>query len=142
MTSALHKRLERLEAPLAARVSPPIWRFVHDSYADTAAELERMVAEGEITERDKHRVQCWRWLTKEEAAARGIENPLPPPPKPQPQLPAPLELKLLAPPSSAPVESTTQAKRQLTEDQLRKMQEDRDRPFGRPIRYPKGMATP
>ena len=26
-----------------------------------------MVADGEIAEKDKHRVQLWRWLTREEA---------------------------------------------------------------------------
>ena len=53
------------------------------------------------------------------------------------------ELKLLAPPSSAPVEPTPpQAKRALTEEQMRKMLADRERPFSRPIKYPKGMAMP
>ena len=149
MTSALHKRLERLEALLAARVAPPIWRFVHDPYADTAAELERMVADGEIAEKDQGRVQIWRWLTREEALARGIEEPQPPP-KPQPQLPASPELKLLPAPAEpqqpqAETETETppvQAKRPLTEDQLRKLLEDKERPFGSPIKYPKGMATP
>ena len=150
MTSALQKRLEKLEALLAARVAPPIWRFVHDPYADTAAELERMVANGEIAEKDKHRVQLWHWLTREEADQRGME-PDPPPAKaqPQPQLPAPPELKLLPSPASVeqqsgqrPTPPQVQAKRPLTEDQLRKLLEDRERPFGRPIKYPKGMAIP
>jgi hypothetical protein len=106
MTSALHKRLEKLEALLAARVAPPIWRFVHDPYADIAAELERMVADGEIAEKDKGRVQLWRWLTREEADQRGME-PDPPPakPQPQPQLPAPPELKLLPSPASVEQQS-------------------------------------
>ena len=110
---------------------------------DPAAELERLVSSGEVAERDKGRVKIWRWLTDEEAFARGIVQPEPRNPA-QPQLPAPPELKLLAPPSSAPVERTppVQAKRALTDDQLRKLREDRERPFGRPIRYPKGMGMP
>jgi hypothetical protein len=150
MTSALHKRLEKLETLVAARVAPPIWRFVHDPYADTAAELERMVADGEVAEKDKHRVQLWRWLTREEADQRGMEpDPLPAKLQPQPQLPAPPELKLLPSPASVeqqsgqqPTPPQVQAKRPLTEDQLRKLLEDRERPFGRPIRYPKGMVMP
>ena len=148
MTSQLHKRLERLEALLEARVSAPIWRFVHDPYADTAAELERMVADGEIAEKNKGRVQIWRWLTREEALARGIVHPEPPPPKPAPALPAPPELKLLPAPAPEPQQPPAepppqvQAKRPLTEEQMPKLLEDRNRPFGRPIKYPKGMATP
>ena len=88
MTSALHKRLARLEELLAARVSPPIWKWMPQC-VDAAAELEHMVADGEIAEKDKGRVQIWRWLTREEALARGIVHPEPPPPKPAPALPAP-----------------------------------------------------
>ena len=91
MSSALHKRLQRLEELLAARVAPPIWRW---SFGDTA---EHVVAD--VPERDRHRVQIWRWLTQEEARARGMELP-PDPPAPQPyvppQLPAPPERKLTA----------------------------------------------
>lgn len=156
MTSALHKRLARLEELLAARVSPPIWKWMPQC-VDTAAELDRMVADGEIAERDKGRVKIWRWLTREEALARGIEEPQPPP-KPQPQLPASPERKLLpAPPKPADesyLQSTVEQQPQppkpeepappdhgkrgpLTEDQLRKLLEGRDRPFGRPIKYPR-----
>ena len=144
MTSALHKRLARLEELVAAKVNVPIWRWQMNPDADTAAELDRMVADGEVAEKDRGRVKIWRWMTDAEAAAHGIVHPEPPAPKPQPQLPAPPELKLLAPPSSAPVEPTppVQAKRPLTEEQMRKLLEDRDRPFGRPIKYPRGMAMP
>jgi hypothetical protein len=146
MTSALHKRLQRLEELLAARVAPPIWRWQTDPHADTAAELDRMVADGEVADRDKDRVQVWRWLTREEALAYGIEVP-PDPPKPQPQLPGPPELKLLPAPESAspsgaakkdvPSQPPDPGKRgPLTETQMRRMLEDRDRPFGRPIKYP------
>jgi len=143
MTSALHKRLEKLEALLAARVAPPIFKWMMNCNGDPAAELERLVSSGEVAERDKGRVKIWRWLTDEEALARGIVQPEPRNPA-QPQLPGPPELKLLAPPSSAPVDPTppVQAKRALTDDQLRKLLEDRERPFGRPIKYPKGMAMP
>jgi hypothetical protein len=143
MTSALHKRLEKLEALLAARVAPPIFKWMMDCNGDPAAELERLVSSGEVAERDKGRVKIWRWLTDEEALARGIVQPEPRNPA-QPQLPAPLELKLLAPPSSAPAEPAppVQAKRALTEEQMRKWLDARDRPFGKPIPYPKGMATP
>jgi hypothetical protein len=143
MTSALHKRLQRLEELLAARVAPPIWKWLPRD-VDTAAELERMVVEGEVAERDKHRVQVWRWLTREEALAYGIEVP-PDPPKPQPQLPGPPELKLLPAPESAsgpaekdvPSQPPDQGKRgPLTEEQMRKLLADRERPFGRPIKYP------
>jgi hypothetical protein len=153
MTSQLHKRLERLEALLAARVAPPIWRWQMDPNGDAAAELERMVAEGEIAEKDKGRVQIWRWLTDAEALEQGIVHPEPKPPQ-QSQLPAPPELKLLPAPPKAPdvahpqvkeghVQQPTppevQAKRALTEEQLRKLLEDRERPFGRPIKYPRGI---
>ena len=121
MTSALHKRLQRLEELVAARVAPPIWRWQMDPNGDTAAELDRLVSSGEIAERDKGRRQIWRWLTREEALARGIEEP---PPKPQPQLPAPPEVKLLPAPAApqqppkAPVDTQVtepvfQAKRPL-----------------------------
>ena len=143
MTSALHKRLEKLEALVAARVAPPILKWMMNCNGDPAAELERLVSSGEVAERDKGRVKIWRWLTDEEALARGIVQPEPRNPA-QPQLPGPPELKLLAPPSSAPVDPTppVQAKRALTDDQLRKLLEDRERPFGRPIKYPKGMGMP
>ena len=158
MTSALHKRLAKLEELLAARVAPPIWRFVHG--ADTAAELDRMVADGEIAERDKGRVQVWRWLTLDESIAHGLEIIDTPPghidpathcwvrdDKPTPQLPAPPEVKLLPAPAAPqqPPKATVdtqvtepvfQAKRPLTEEQMRRMLEDRERPFGRPIKYP------
>ena len=68
MRSALHKRLERLEALLAARVSPPIWKW---SFGDT--DDAHLVAD--VPERDRHRVQIWRWLDAEEARARGMELP-------------------------------------------------------------------
>ena len=153
MTSALHKRLARLEELFAARVAPPVWRWMVDCNGDAAAELERLVADGEIAERDKGRVQIWRWLNDVEAAAQGIVHPPAPPPKPRPQLPGPPEMKLLPAPvrspesyqpgtKSAETPPPDPGKRPLTEDQLRKMLENRDRPFGRPIRYPKGMATP
>ena len=110
---------------------------------DPAAELERLVSSGEVAERDKGRVKIWRWLTEEEALARGIVQP-DPPLKPQPKLPGPPELKLL--PALAKEQPQTepplQAKRPLTEEQMRKWLDARDRPFGKPIRYPKGMATP
>ena len=97
MSSALHKRLQRLEELLAARAAPPIWRW---SFGDTA---EHVVAD--VPERDRHRVQIWRWLTQEEARARGMELP-PDPPAPQPyvppQLPAPPERKLLSAPPAPP----------------------------------------
>ena len=143
MTSALHKRLEKLEALLAARVAPPIFKWMMDRNGDPAAELERLVSSGEVAERDKGRVKIWRWLTEEEALARGIVQP-DPPPKPQPQLPGPPELKLLpAPAKEQPqTEPPLQAKRPLTEEQMRKWLDARDRPFGKPIPYPKGMATP
>ena len=143
MTSALHRRLEKLEALVSARVNTPIWRWMMDPNGETAAELDRTVAAGEVAEKDRHRVQCWRWLTHEEALARGIVQP-DPPPKPQPKLPGPPELKLLpAPAKEQPqTEPPLQAKRPLTEEQMRKWLDARDRPFGKPIPYPKGMATP
>lgn len=154
MSSALHKRLQRLEALVAAQINTPIWRWQMDPNGDTAAELERLVSSGEIAEKDRGRVQVWRWLTDEEAVARGMEvmpewKPPPQPQlKPQPQLPAPLEMKLLPAPVKTADESylepapPVQAKRALTEEQMRKILEDRDRPFGRPIKYPRGMAMP
>ena len=148
MTSALHKRLQRLEELVAARVAPPIWRWQMDPNGDAAAELDRLVADGVVTEKDRGRVQLWRWLTREEALARGIVHPEPPPPKPAPALPAPPELKLLPAPAPEPQQPPAepppqvQAKRPLTEEQMPKLLETRERPFGKPIRYPKGMATP
>ena len=150
MTSALHKRLQRLEALVAAQVNTPIWRWQMNPDSDTAAELERMIADGGVAEKDRGRVKIWRWMTNEEAAAHGIVHPEPPAPKPQPQLPAPPELKLLPAPAK-PADNTYlqstvqedkqqptfQAKRALTEEQMRKLLEDRDRPFGRPIKYPR-----
>src|SRR6476661_3255104 len=101
MTSALHKRLQRLEELMAARVAPPIYAWQMDPEGDTAAELDRLVAEGIVAERDRGRVKIWRWLTREEAIARGEDVPEPwtPPQQPQPQLPAPPELKLLPAPA-------------------------------------------
>ena len=84
MTYALHKRLEKLEALLAARTNTPIWKWMMDCNGDPAAELERLVSSGEVAERDKGRVKIWRWLTEEEALSRGIVQP-DPPPKPQPK---------------------------------------------------------
>jgi hypothetical protein len=143
MTSALHRRLEKLEALVSARVNTPIWRWMMNCNGDPAAELERLVSSGEVAERDKARVKIWRWLTDEEGLARGIVQPESRKGA-QPPLPGPPELKLLAPPSSAPADPTppVQAKCALTDDQLRKLLEDRERPFGRPIKYPKGMAMP
>jgi hypothetical protein len=54
MTSALHKRLQPLEELVAARVAPPVWKWLGTR---------------DVAEKDK-RVQCWRWATKEEALAR------------------------------------------------------------------------
>ena len=53
-------------------------------------------------------------------------------------------MKLLpAPAKEQPqTEPPLQAKRPLTEEQMRKWLDARDRPFGKPIPYPKGMATP
>ena len=143
MTSALHKQLEKLEALLAARVAPPIFKWMMNCNCDPAAELSRLVESGEVAEKDRGRVKIWGWLTDEEALAHGIVHPEPRK-SAQPQLPAPPELKLLAPPASGPVEPTpaVQAKRPLTEEQMRKLLEDRERPFASPIKYPKGMATP
>ena len=138
----------------AAAAAPPPWDQPHEPDPPeeaptrpdpTAAELGRLVSSGEIAERDKGRVQIWRWLPREEASARGIEMPSNPP-KPQPQLPGPPELKLLPPPAPAeePPQPTTpdSGKRgPLTEEQMRKLLEDRDRTFGRPIKYPRiGLA--
>src|SRR6478609_361505 len=89
----------------SCQVSPPIYKWMMDPSGDPAAELSRLVESGEVAEKDRGRVKIWRWLTEEEALARGIVQP-DPPPKPQPKLPGPPELKLLAPPSSAPVEPT------------------------------------
>jgi len=47
-----------------------------------------LVESGEVAEKDRGRVKIWRWLTDEEALARGIVQP-DPPPKPQPKLPGP-----------------------------------------------------
>ena len=102
MSSALAKRLDRLEALLASRIATPIWRWSYDE-VNPAVELERMVADGEIAAKDVARVTLWRWLTPTEAVARGMEMP-PDPPAPRPhvpaQLPAPEERKLLAAPVS------------------------------------------
>jgi len=53
-------------------------------------------------------------------------------------------LKLLPAPAKEPpqTEPPLQAKRPLREEQMRKLSQDRERPFGRPIRYPKGMGMP
>jgi hypothetical protein len=159
MTSALHKRLQRLEELVAARVAPPIWRFMWDANGDTAAELDRMVAAGEVAEKDRGRIQIWRWMNDAEALAAGVVHPESPAPKPAPALPAPPELKLLPAPAEGASGPSTSAdtikphteqqpslelgpKRTLTEEQMRKWLDARDRPFGKPIRYPKGMATP
>jgi hypothetical protein len=59
-------------------------------------------------------------------------------------LPAPPELKLLPAPPKPPAEPQQpqlQAKRELTEEQLRKALDARERFFGKPIRYPKGWAV-
>ena len=97
MSSALHKRLQRLEELLAARVSPAIWRWQMDPEDDPADVV------ADVAERDRGRVQIWRWLSQAEAIARGMEMP-PDPPAPRPhvpaQLPAPEERKLLAAPVS------------------------------------------
>jgi hypothetical protein len=146
MTSALHKRLEKLEALVAARVAPPIWRWMMDCNGDPAALL------ADVAEKDRGRVQVWRWLKHAEALAQGIVQPEPPAPK-QPQLPSPPELKLLPPPSAPSAAETPDTeqpqpglqlgpKRTLTEEQMRQWLDARDRPFGKPIPYPKGMATP
>ncbi|MGC1345085.1 MAG: hypothetical protein WA863_03065 [Methyloceanibacter sp.] len=108
---------------------------------DPAAELERLVSSGEVAERDKGRVKIWRWLTDEEALEHGIVHPEPKPPK-QPQLPGPSELQLSKEPQQAQAEPPLQAKRPLTEEQMRKWLDARDRPFGKPIPCPKGMAIP
>jgi hypothetical protein len=157
MTSQLHKRLERLEALLAARVAPPIFKFLNPPEKDADAKLERLISSGEVAETDRNRVQFFRWLTHEEAVARGHEtphghvDPVPhswvrdgQPPSELRQLPAPPESKLLPAPAQPQTEPSpqVQAKRPLTEDQMRKLLEDRERPFGRPVRYPKGSATP
>src|SRR6476660_4814994 len=120
MTGQLHKRLERLEALLAARVAPPIWRWLPRADMDAVAELERLVTDGEVAEKDKDRVRCWRWLTHEEAIARGMEVIDSPPghmdpithcwvrdDRPaQPQLPGPAPmLALPAPAAPAPDDS-------------------------------------
>ena len=58
----------------------------------------------DVPERDRHRVQIWRWLSREEATARGMEvAPDPPTPRPYtpPQLSAPPERKLLPAPPKA-----------------------------------------
>jgi hypothetical protein len=109
-----------------------------DCNGDPAAELTRLVESGEVAEKDRGRVTIWRWLTREEALARGIVHPEPP--KPQAQLPAPPPMKLLpAPPEpieEPPKPPDTGKRGPLTEEQMRKMLEDRERPFGRPIKYP------
>ena len=98
MSSALSKRLDRLEALLASRIAPPTWGWIQPS-DDAAAALAG------ISEADRGRTSLWRWMTEAEAVAAGMEMP-PPPPSPQSrapaQLPAPPELKLLPAPSGVP----------------------------------------
>ena len=96
MSSALAKRLDRLEALLAARVAPPVWRWQMPG-TDAAAAL------ADVVEEERSRTTLWRWLTPAEAVAQGLEMPPEPPqPRAPAQLPAPPELKLLAPPPELP----------------------------------------
>jgi hypothetical protein len=139
LSSALHKRLQRLEELLAARVNPPIWGWAGSG--DAEAELKRLVADGEIAERDLSRVTLWRWLTQEEAIARGMEMP-PEPPAPQPyvppQLPAPPERKLLAPPAepSAPKDGSEDDPYERRPVVLAQPRDPAER-FHWPVDYPK-----
>lgn len=90
MSSALSKRLDRLEAMLAARIAPPTtWRWLMPGDDNSVAEAG---------------VKLWRWATPSEAVELGLEAP-PEPPTRQPHVPArlpgPEPLKLLPPPSTA-----------------------------------------
>ena len=91
MTSALSKRLERLEALMAARSSGPL-RFVELWYGETLEEtVAKKVAAGELPENCRVQgVETWRSRRKD-------HGHLPPTPR-LPAPPAPPELKLLPAP--------------------------------------------
>ena len=138
MTSALHKRLERLEALVAARTSGPL-RFVELWYGETLEEtVAKKVAAGELPQNCRIQgVETWRSRRKD-------HGHLPPPkPKPQPQLPAPPELKLLPAPVQVPTKPEPppdKGKRPWTADQLRVALQGEDpvrAKFSKPIPYPR-----
>jgi len=66
MTSALHKRLERLEALVAARTSGPL-RFVELWYGETLEEtVAKKVAAGELPQNCRIQgVETWRSRRKD-----------------------------------------------------------------------------
>ena len=139
MSSALSKRLDRLEALLAARVSPAIWRWQMDPEGDPAD------AVADIAKRDLGRVQIWRWLSQEEAIARGMEQPPPPPsPRAPAQLPAPPEMKLLAGPAREAAEKPHTEQADEPDDEFTRVRVipphqpvDDDVGFHGPVGYPR-----
>ena len=96
--SALHKRLERLEALLAARTSGPL-RFVELRFSEALEETAaRMAAAGELPQNCRIQgVETWRSRRKD-------HGHLPP----TPRLPTPPELKLLPAPVQVPGSETRQ----------------------------------
>jgi hypothetical protein len=144
MTSALHKRLERLEALVAARTSGPL-RFVELWYGETLEEtVAKKVAAGELPQNCRVQgVETWRSRRKD-------HGHLPP----TPQLPGPPKLKLLPAPSAKaphdrpqptkPNPPPDKGKRPWTADQLRLALQGEDpvrAKFSKPIPYPKKVLA-
>ena len=142
--SALHKRLERLEALLAARTSGPL-RFVELRFSEALEETAaRMAAAGELPQNCRIQgVETWRSRRKD-------HGHLPP----TPRLPAPPELKLLPAPVQVPGSETRQlatkpepppdkGKRPWTADELRLALQGEDlvrAKFSKPIPYPRRLC--
>src|SRR6476620_411792 len=105
MTSALSKRLERLEALMAARSSGPL-RFVELWYGETLEEtVAKKVAAGELPENCRVQgVETWRSRRKDHGHLPPTPRVPAPPAPPEPKL-LPAPVKTEASPERIPISS-------------------------------------
>ena len=84
----LHRRMEQLESVLTAKLNKPLPFWMQDAEQDPGEFIDKLIAAGEVRERDRRRVFIIRWMKRAEAeAADRIQPPAP--------APAPARIRLI-----------------------------------------------